>query len=682
VLQINPALGRGFTREETSPGGERVVVLSDGLWRRRFGAEPTVVGKTILLNDEPCTVVGVMPPAFWFFVAADVFVPMRTNPASRDQGHNYRVLARLKPEVTPSQAAADMRRVFEQFKDTYPNMLWRDERGIRVEPLLAGLTAPARRLLLILLGAVCLVLLIACSNVANLQLSHAAARYREFAVRVALGAKATRIVRLVLTEGLILALLGGAFGLLLAGWGTSVLTAAIPSGWLPRADQVGFDWHVLVFTFLTATGTGLLFALMPALQATRVNVNDALKEAGGRGVLKAGLGRFRSALVATEVALSIILLVGAGLLLRTFAKLHQVELGFDPANVLTFEVAPSGTRYDSTAELTAYADRALERIKGLPGVEAAAVTSNLPLGAYLNLAVGVEGRPESRRSTEFRMVSPEYFKALRTRINHGRDFAPTDRAGNEPVAVVNEGYVRQQFPDENPLDQKLVIMGGRSYRIVGVVNDVKQFGLDSPPPPTVFVPLAQVADDVMQTARSFVTMKFAVRTTQRPTTLSAPVKKEILQVDPLLPLTGERLLSQIVSGSLATNRFNTVLLGTFAALGVVLAAVGVYAVMSNFVTHRTPEIGIRLALGAQRGDVLGLVLRQGMQLAAAGVLVGLAGAVGLTRVLRNFLYGVSPTDPVTFAAIPLILAIIALLACWIPARRAAKVDPMVALRHE
>jgi len=280
------------------------------------------------------------------------------------------------------------------------------------------------------------------------------------------------------------------------------------------------------------------------------------------------------------------------------------------------------------------------------------------------------------------MVSPEYFKVLRTRINHGRDFAPTDRAGNEPVAVVNEGYVRQQFSDENPLDQKLVIMGGRSYRIVGVVNDVKQFGLDSPPPPTVFVPLAQVADDVMQTARSFVTMKFAVRTTQRPTNLSAPVKKEILQVDPLLPLTGERLLSQIVSGSLATNRFNTVLLGTFAALGVVLAAVGVYAVMSNFVTHRTPEIGIRLALGAQRGDVLRLVLRQGMQLAAAGVLVGLASAVGLTRVLRNFLYGVSPTDPVTFAAIPLILVIIALLACWLPARRAAKVDPMEALRYE
>jgi predicted permease len=683
VLGVNPAVGRGFTKEEDSLNGGRVAVLSDGLWRRRFGADPAIAGKGVSINGDLYTVVGVMPEDFRYGDGQlDVFVPMRVNLASADEGHNYTVLARLKPGVTRQQAQAEVKSVFEQFKASYPKQLWREEIGIRVEPYLASLTAEARPMLLILLGAVSFVLLIACANVANLQLTQATARQKEMALRQALGASRWCLARQSLTEGVLLALIGGGAGLLLATWGMEALTALLPQGLIPRSGEIGFDWRVFAFTLGAAVISGLLFALAPALQAARVDVNRALKEGGGQGSIGGERGRMRSALVVAEIALAITLLVGAGLLIRTFANLRQVDPGFDPGNVLTFEVAPNGKQYESTAQNADYFSRALERLKNLPGAEAAAVTSNLPLGAWLNLGVGVAGEPDSVASTEFRMITPDFFKVMKMSIRRGRAFNEADSAGAPPAIIVNETYAHRTFPNADPIGQSLTVDGTRVYQIAGVVNDVKQFGLGDPAPPTVFVPVAQVDDSLMRVAREFVTMKFVVRASGDPLALGAAVKREMLKVDPSLPLTGMLSLEQIVGRSLAQQRFNSTLLGLFAAIGLLLAAIGVYGVMSYVVTRRTHEIGVRVALGARSGDVLKMVVGRGLALALAGIALGLGASFALTRLMKDFLFGVEPTDPMTFTGIALLLTIVALLACWIPARRAMKVDPMVALRCE
>src|SRR5215813_45665 len=483
VLGVNPAIGRGFTKEEDSPNGERVVILSHGLWERRFGADPAMAGKSVSINDNPYTVVGVMPEDFRYGDGqTDLIVPMRVNPASAAQGHNYTVLARLKAGVTREQAQAEMKSIFEQFKAAYPNQLWSNEVGIRVEPYLASMTAEARPMLLILLGAVSFVLLIACANVANLQLTQATARQKEMALRQALGAGPWTLARQLLTEGLLLALIGGGTGLLLAVWGVDTLAQLLPQGLIPRSGEIGFDWRVLAFTFGAAVITGLLFALAPALQAARVDVNRALKEGGGKGAIGGERGRMRGALVVAEVALALTLLAGAGLLIRTFANLRRVDPGFDPGNVLTFEVAPNGERYETTAQNADYFRRSLERLKGLPGVESAAVTSNLPLGAWLNLGVGVTGKPDSTASTEFRMITPDYFKVMKMSIRRGRAFTEADSSGGQPAIIVNEAYARRTFPNADPIGQSLSVEGVQVYQIIGVVNDVKQFSLGDPAP--------------------------------------------------------------------------------------------------------------------------------------------------------------------------------------------------------
>jgi putative ABC transport system permease protein len=686
VLGVSPALGRAFTDAEDSPVGERVTILSDGIWRRRFGADPGIIGKSVSLGDTPYTVVGVMPAGFKHTTPIDVIVPLRTNPASREGGHNYTVLARLGPGVTAEQAAAEMRLVFDRFKAAYSDQLWRGEEGIRVGSYQSALTQPVRQLLFILLGAVGFVVLIACANVASLQLAHAAGRRKEIAVRLALGAGAGRIVRQLLTEGVLLAMMGAVAGLLIALWGVQALALIIPDGLVPRSNEISFDWRVLAFTMATAIATGLVFALAPALQAARMDMNDALKEGTGKGIASSHRTRLRSALVVAEVALALMLLVGAGLLIRTFANLRRVAPGFDSNNVLTLQVAPNGPKYDTTAEQADYFRRSLEKIKGLPGVQSAAATSNLPLDAWLNLTVEIAGRPDSARSTEYRIVTPEYFRALGIALKQGREFAETDTAGTEPVAIVNEAYARSRLKDSDPFSHRLMVRtndpANKSFQIVGIVNDVKQFGLNSPAPPTVFVPLPQVPDKVLMTARSFVTMKFVVRTTGDPMSLSAAIKQELLRVDPDLAVINIRSLDEIVSRSVATERFNMTLLAIFAAIGLTLAAVGIYGVISYSVTERTHEIGIRIALGARTSDVLRVVVGQGMILAAVGMVIGLGGAFGLTRLMSSFLFEVSPTDPLTFAVIALLLAAIASVACYIPARRATRVDPMVALRYE
>ncbi len=686
VLGVHPAIGRDFTQQEDSPSGERVTILTDGLWRRRFGGDRALLGRTVAINSKDYTVVGVMPPGFRYGQNVDLLVPMRTNPASREEGHNYTVLARIKPDVSQAQAAADMQIVFERFKDAYPKMLWRQEEGIRVEPYLASLTTDARPLLLIMLGAVGFVLLIACANVANLLLIQAAGRASEMAVRQALGASWWRIARQLLTEGVLLAVVGGLAGVLLASWGTSGLAALIPADLIPRTGEISIDWRVLAFGLGAAVLTGLIFALAPAVKAARVDVNHALKQGAGKGAIGEDRSHMRSALVVTETALALVLLIGAGLLIRTFVGLSHVDPGFDPRHVLTFEVAPNGEQYNTTAKHFDYSQRALERIKSIPGVEAAAVTTNLPLSRWLNLTVEVDGRPNSERSTEIRMITQEYFDALRMSLLKGRQFDESDTANSEPVVVVNDSYAQQVFKGIDPLGQRLIVQrtknNARSSRIVGVVSDLKQFGLNSLAPAAVFVPLAQVPDDVLLIARQFVTMKFAIRTGVDPLTLAATVKHEMLEIDPSLPVTNVKSLEQIVSLSLAQDRFNTLLLGLFAGIGLLLAVIGIYGVVAYSVMQRTREIGIRIALGARSGDVLRMVVAQGMLPALTGVLIGLGGAYGLTRLLSTLLFGVTPTDTVTFAGTAVLLTGVALGACFVPARKATRVDPMVSLRYE
>lgn len=679
VLGIYPFIGRDFTAEEDSPAGENVIILSHSLWQQHFGADPSIAGKTASLNGNNYTIVGVLPVGFQYSSSPDIFLPLRTNPASRAEGHNYTVLGRLKSDHTKAQAQTEMAVVFDQFKEAEPKMIWQSERGIKVEPYLASLTAPIQPLLLMLLGAVSFVLLIACANVANLQLTRSAARRREMAIRASLGAARGRIVRQLLTESVLLALIGGGAGVLLAIWGVNGLTALMPEGLLPRTAEIGFDWRVLSFALAMAIGTGILFGLAPAIQASRLNVNHILKEGAGKGGVR---GRLRSVLVVSEVALALVLLVGAMLLVRTFTNLRQVDPGFDSKNVLTFEVAPNGAQYDTTAKQADYFRRSLERIKSLPGVESAAVTSNLPLGAWLNLGVGLAGKPDTFRSTEIRMVTADYFNVMKMKIRQGRAFTDADDSGTSPVMIVNEAYAKRVFPDADPMGQLLTIEGKTNYQVVGLVNDVKQFGLSDPAPPTVFVPIAQVDDKVMRGARQFVTMKFAVRTTNDPLSLSAAIRQEMQRVDPLLPLAKVRSLEQLVARSLASERFNLMLLGLFAVIGLALAAIGIYGVISYSVAQRTQEIGIRLALGSPTSDVLKLVIKQGMVLALSGVGLGLAGAFLITRVMENFLFGVSSTDPLTFAGVAMFLTFIALAACYMPARRATRINPMVALRYE
>jgi putative ABC transport system permease protein len=686
VLGVHPAIGRDFSDEDDSPRGERVVILTDSLWRRRFGADPQVPGKTVAINSRDFTVVGVMPPGFRYGEHVDLLVPIRTNPASREEGHNYTVLARIKPGLSLHQAAADMSVVFNRFKEAFPKMLWRQEEGIRVEPYLENITSDARPLLLIMLGAVVFVLLIACANVANLLLAQAASRTSEMAVRQALGAGWWRIARQLLTEGVLLALFGGLGGLLLAWWGTGALASFIPADLIPRTDEISFDSRILAFAMGASVLTGLIFALAPAIKAARVDVNHALKQGGGKGPIGDEPGLMRQALVVSEIALALILLVGGGLLIRTFLGLRRIDPGFDARNVLTFEVAPNGPQYNTTAKHVDYTQRALERLKGIPGVESAAVTTNLPLGRWLNLAVEVDGRPNSERSTEIRMITPEYFDVLRMRLIRGRQFDERDTTNSEPVVIVNETYARLVFKDAEALGQHLIVQrtrtNTRSSRIVGVVSDLKQFGLNSLAPAAVFVPLAQVPDDVLVAARQFVTIKFALKTGVDPLALTNTVKRAMLDVDSSLPITNIQTLEQIVSLSLKQDRFNTLLLGLFAGIGLILALIGIYGVVSYSVMQRTREIGIRLALGAGTGEVLRLIVFQGMVPAMIGVAIGIGGAFGLTRLLASFLYGVTATDPVTFIATAVLLSGVALVACLVPARRATRVDPMIALRYE
>ena len=694
ALGVRAARGRVFTREEDVEGGPRVIVISDGLWRRRFGSDPAVVGREVRmgLTGRPATVLGVMPPGFKFppddAEALDYYIPFVAQNAGPDadvmrnrDSYFIPVVAKLRDGVPFEQAAAEVSTVAARLEAEHPETNTnRRARVVRLHEDLVGRVRPA---LLILLGAVGLVLLIACANVANLLLARAAARGREIAVRTALGATRARVARQLLTESLLLGLAGGAAGLLLAVWGVEAIVRLSPAN-VPRLAESSIDARVFLFALGVSILTGLVFGLAPALSASKTDLAAALKEGGRGGSAGARQGRLRSALVVVEVALSLVLLVGAGLLVKSFRQLLTTDPGYSPERVLSVTVALNTQKFADDDSRAGYYREAVARIGQLPGVEAAGLTRLLPLGrSDIFNTFQIAGRPPfapgERNGARSYTVSPEYFRVLSVPLRRGRAFAEADGKSAKPVIIINEVFARRHFPGQEALGQHVILEGPDNEplpprEIVGVVGNVRFSAFNDEERPEYYVPFAQ--------SPSAVTQVVVRARAGDAAALTASVRAALKGVDPNLLIWRTETMDELVGQWVAPQRFNVALLGFFAALAMVLAAVGIYGVMSYTVTQRRHEIGIRMALGAGRRDVLRLVVRQGMLLTLIGLGLGLAGALALTRLMSSLLYGVSATDPLVFAAVSLLLAAVALLACLIPARRATKVDPMVALRYE
>jgi len=682
VMGVEPVMGRAFTVEEEEPGRDQVVVIGYGLWQRRFGSDPKIVGQTISLNGAPRTVVGVMPAHFRFpSKEAEMWVPLALSANGKNArgGFSLKSIGRLKPGITITQARADLGTIASRLEQQYPDML--SGYGVNLVPLYEQVVGKIRPALLVLLGAVGFVLLIACANVANLLLARAAVREREIAVRMALGAGRARLIRQLLTESALLAVLGGAAGLLIAEWGLKVLLALSPAD-IPRLDQIKIDGRVLAFTLAVSLLTGLIFGLAPALQSSKLDLNESLKE-GGRSATGGLRGRrIRGVLVVAEVALSLVLLIGAGLMIKSFLRLQQVNLGFNPDRLLTMRVDLAGSKYREGPKAVAFYQQLLGRVATLPGVQAVGAISDIFLSSTPNSAnFSIEGRPEvppaQRIETPIDQVSANYFQVMGTPLLKGRLFDEHDANEAPRVAIINDTFARRFFPDEDPLGKRFKFGGVNSQApwmtIVGVVADVRRTGFDAEVRCETFLPLAQ------SPSRS---MTLVLRTAADPLSLAKSARAAVWAIDKDQPVYSLRTMEQLLREMIAQRRLNMLLLGIFSVISLVLAAVGIYAIISYSVTERTHEIGIRLTLGAERRDILRLVVGQGMLLALLGVAIGLAAAFALTRLMSSLLYGVSATDPVTFGGISLLLVLIALVASYIPARRAMRVDPMVALRYE
>ncbi|HKP11887.1 MAG TPA: ABC transporter permease [Blastocatellia bacterium] len=697
ALGVPMALGRTFEREEEPRGRGQVVILSHDFWERKFAGSPEAVGQALTLDGRSYTIIGVLPQGFkappevQADSAVELWLPPGYNLAGPCCSHGLYVVARLRDGQTLEQAQVEADAIMAGVKKDYPQGFPKDGgKRTLIRPLQQELVGDLRRPLWVLLAAVLFVLLIACANVANLLLARSEARQKEIAIRAALGAGRGRIVRQLLAESLLLAASGGGIGLLLASWGLRLLPA-LGSEKIPRLHEVALDARVLGFTLLASLLTSVVFGLVPAYQAVKFDLQAALKE-GGRAAPARGRSRLRSALVIAEVALSLVLLVGAGLLIKSFWLLRQVDTGFRAEQVLTVKLFPPASSYPDDQHVAAFYENLLQRVRSLPGVTDAAVVDAVPLGDRSGGTVmETEGQPvelSALNSAGWRVVSPDYFRTLGVRLLRGRFLEDADQEQAKPVAVINETLARAHWPDEDPLGRRIRLLNrppGQAttafLTVVGVAADVKNEGLTEAARQEVYVPLRQreAAIDGMGFERQ---MSLAVRTSDEPLEMAKAIRQEVGTLDPSVPVASVRTMEQVLATVTVQPRFNMILLGIFAAVALVMASVGIYGVLSYSVTQRTQEIGIRLALGARQSDVLKMVVSQGMGLALTGVVIGVASSFALTRLMAGLLYGVSATDPVTFVAIAFLLTGVALLACYLPARRATKVDPTVALRYE
>jgi putative ABC transport system permease protein len=684
LLGAQPQLGRTFVAEDDRYGAARTVIISHGMWQERFGGETSVIGRKLRLSGELYEVIGVLAPGFEYLAPVDLYTPIELELKPRtgmtDRGTSMggmHAIARLKPGVSLAQANSEMAALAAQVEREHPAI--NAGRSAQAEPLRDVMTESVRQTVWVLFGAVGFILLISCVNVANLTLVRAAERQKEMALRLALGAGRARIVRQFLTESLLIALSGGAVGVLLGGWMLDGLLALAP-GDIPLLNHAGLNNPVLLFTLGVTVLTSLLCGSLPALHASRVDLQSTLKE-GGRSSAGTGRDLTRKTLLVAEVSLALALLVGAGLLLRSMAHALSVELGFNPDRLLTMQLQPPDSDYDA-ARLRVFFDECLARVSALPGVESAATTHALPIdGSQWNTLVHAADKPVPQPgqfpNTEFTPISANYFEAMGIRLSQGRWFNSADSASAPTVAIVNESLARRIWPGEDPLGKRLRTgrpeMSSPWLEVVGVVADVKSYGVESATPLQTYVPFAQSPPS---------NFWLVARTTGNPMQAAAGVERAIHSIDKDLPFSSVRSMDQLLGNSLGARRLTLVLIGSFAALALLLAAIGVYGVISYSVRRRTHEIGVRMALGAQRRDVLKLILAQGARLALLGVAIGLSAALALTRWMETLLFEVRPTDPLTFTVTAAVLALVALIACYFPARRATKFDPMVAMRRE
>src|SRR5215212_11622861 len=689
VFGIAPQYGRLFIPHDEQAGHEPVVVVSNALWQRRFGSDPSIVGKPVTLDGQNYTVIGIAPAGFQYPDKTEVWLPpKRLAPELNDpqdvtqsRGMGYlAAVALLKPAVTVQQAATEMETIVTRLRQQYPDT--NNRRFNRVVSLHEHLIGDTNKVLWLLLGAVTFVLLIGCANVANLLLASAASRQKEMAIRAALGASRWRVIRQLFTESTILALAGGAVGLLIAFWGLAAITRLLP-GDFPRLNEIRMDWRVLAFTFAASVLTGILFGLAPGLQLSRRDVQETIRETGRGASGSLRQSRFRQALIIAEVALSVVLLAGAGLLFRSFLHLQSVNAGFVAQQVLTARLSPSGTNYTTDAAYVNFYDRVMEKISAVPGVQDVGMINTLPLSKGPTVGFKVEGRPpvtpDKWPGANYRSVSPNYFRAMSVPLVQGRAFTEQDKEGAPRVMIVNQELASDVFPGEDPIGKRIGFGSPDPnqqpiwWEIVGVAANVRSLELKEEPTSELYFSALQ---------NPFEGMSLVVRSSVELSGLSASLRQIVAEVDKSVPVSNVQTMDHIVSQSITQPRFNLFLLALFSTVAMLLSAAGIYGVTAYTVTQRTHELGIRLALGAQVGDVLKMILGQGMAVIGVGLVLGLVAAFALMRLLRSLLFGVGENDPLTFAAITLVLFLVALLACYIPARRATKVDPLVALRYE
>jgi putative ABC transport system permease protein len=684
VLGVRPSLGRTFAPDENEPGKDKVVVLGHALWQQRFGARADAVGSTLLLDGSPRTIIGVMPAGFSYPAEQELWIPLEYDDnfkAARGAWY-LRAIARLKAGVSADQSASEIATLGNALEQAYPRE--NTDVGFTTFPLHEALVGDVRPALLLLLGAVGFVLLIACANVANLLLARAVARETELAVRTALGAGRGRLVRQLLTESIVLGAAGGFAGLLIAFWGSDMLVALQPEG-IPRLNEVAIDRYVVIFTMGISLLTGLFFGAIPALQMTRGSLATSLKEGGRGNMAAAGSARLRGTLVVAEMALAVMLLAGAGLLIKSFGRLQAVDPGFRPEETLSFELSLPRSTYSEDPQIISFYERLSDRIAALPGVRTVGGVMGLPLsGLRFNISFKVEGRPEAapgqEPTMEVRVTTPDYFRTLGVPLERGRFFTNADTAEAPRVVILSQAAVKKYFRDEDPIGKRIELGWGRGKdqkraggEVVGIVGDVKELGLDEEFPAEIYLPMRQ-----WPVGR----MAIVARTAVPPMTIAPQVKQVVQELDANLPVNQIRTVEDVVAESIAQPRFYMLLLGAFAVVALALAAIGIFGVMSYTVSQRTREIGIRMALGAQGGSVVSMVVRQAMILAATGLALGTVAALALSRTMTTLLFDMSPTDPVTFATVAGVLGFVAFLASYVPARRAANVDPIDALRAE